>query len=349
MEIIIERSSDGLAHVLFPVKFEVNENFIDFTTIERTSQGIKDVYRGSQLILFGDTFPVDLVYGAAVPGSVTTWVGKKASAGAGVVAAVAVSQFLDGFVEEATGRTIRDWGVEAAIQVQNLPDHLIEGRDSFVKMIELRLVEAELCRRFLEMDDSEFESLASEHPEAAIHLQNGRRKFFEACRANEHLPSVRFGNSTATREIPRSDFSNRTKRDRITPTDSPPTKIGEWAIETLEIEVTSPNWERLDQQRGWKGKLSGNKYIFFQIVDPRFWTRYANEALEIRAPDRIVAQVIYQNVGGRYKNAEAIRVLLFNGERVSSELSLTETKEIVEQNNEASRQYQTKLFEEGED
>jgi len=349
VEFIVGNDSEGLVQVLFPVKFDTLQNFIDFNTIIRTADGIKDTYRGADIALFGSAYESELIYGAADPGSVTTWVGKKLKHGAFIGASFAVAQFSDGFLENATGKTFRDWGGVAGDYAAQLPDYIATGRDDLVKILTQKLIEAETCRRFLEMNEDEFEALISERPDAASIVQSGRRKFYEACRANEDIPSVTFGNTSTSIMVPRSDFSKRTKRQTIEQQRTVVQETGNWVIETLEIEVTSPNWERLDQQRGWKGKLRDGTYIYFHITDSRFWTRVAEQSLVTNSPDRMVAQVIFQDVGGRYKNAEAIKVIEFNGDPISAALTSEKIRELIANHTNASRQFQTPLFMENED
>lgn len=349
MDFIVEGDTDGLVQVLFPVKFGTAPHFIDFNTILRTANGIEDTYRGADIALFGEAYDSELIYGAADPGSVTTWVGKKLKHGVLLGAGFAATQFADGFIENATGKTFRDWGGVAGDYASQLPDYIATEREGLIQIITQKLIEAETCRRFLEINDDEFEALISERPAAASIVQNGRRKFYEACRANEDVLGVTFGNTPSSITVPRSDFSNRTKRQSIERQRAVVQETGNWVIETLEIEVTSPNWERMDQQRGWKGKLRDGKYIYYHITDSSFWTRVAEQTLITNSPDRMTAQVIFQDVGGRYKNAQAIRVIEFNSDPISKALNSEKIREITENRTNASRQFQPPLFIESAD
>ncbi len=127
----------------------------------------------------------------------------------------AATQFADGFLESATGKTFKDWGAVAGDYATKLPNYVASAHKEVVDNLTQSLIEAETCRRFLEMNEDEFEALISERPDAASIVQSGRRKFFEACRANEGLPSVRFEVTESSQKIPRSDFSSRTKRTQL--------------------------------------------------------------------------------------------------------------------------------------
>ena len=70
----------------------------------------------------------------------------------------------------------------------------------------------------------------------------------------------------------------------------------------------------------------------------------ADETLVAKTPDRMTAQVLYQNVGGRYKDAVAIKVVEFNDDSISSMLGNDKLSEIVAERNNASQQVQNALF-----
>ena len=63
----------------------------------------------------------------------------------------------------------------------------------------------------------------------------------------------------------------------------------------------------------------------------------------------MIAQVIYQDIGGRYKNAEVLKVVEFNGDPISEKFSADQVKSIVAGRTSASRQVQDALFIEQED
>lgn len=322
MEFIVADEPGGSTQILFPIKFETKKHFIDLNTIIRTSNGVKETYAGAGIALFGSyDNQIELIYGAAETGSITTWIGKKAKQATIIGSGFAATQFTDGFLENATGKTFRDWGAVAADYAMQLPSYAENLSQTTLDTLTRSLIEADTCKKFLELDEDAFEELISERPDAAQRVQKGRRLFFEACKANEELPSLRFGLTEDSRRIPRRDFPNRTKRQAIAPSKTSLDPLGDWSSEFLTIEVTSPNWDRLDQQRGWKGQVSDGKYIYFHISDTRFWSKVSEKTLITATPDRMKAQVIFKNVAGRYKSAEVIKVVEFNGEPISDALN----------------------------
>ena len=48
----------------------------------------------------------------------------------------------------------------------------------------------------------------------------------------------------------------------------------DWTVEIRYIKVTSPNWDRTDAQRTWRGKYRQNdqdKFAVFHVDDDMFW------------------------------------------------------------------------------
>jgi hypothetical protein len=344
MELRVTIDTDGVAQVLFPINFELNQNFIDFNTVIRTAIGIQHTFRGADIALYDVDYLPDLIFGTAEPGSVIEWVGKKTKQAALLGGAFAVEQFTDGFLEATTGKTFRDWGEEAATKVYELPSYIGDGSEAWLNDLQMKMAEAEVCRKLLEVNEDQLESILAERPDAAASVKKGRRIFYEACRANEDLPSVRFGTSSLSPSIPRREFPMRTHRDTIDRIATPELISGDWKTAILSIEVTSPNWESLDQQRGWKGKLEGGKYIYFHISDSRFWKRVSDKTLAAEVPDTMVAQVVYQGVGGRYKNAEAIRILKFNNDKISEQVNIDLVRQKLDERRIAGQQFQHPLF-----
>jgi hypothetical protein len=346
MELRVEVGRGQELQVLFPIVFETQEHFLDFTTVARVAQGVQEVFRGSTIACVGKDIPAALVFGSTDSGPLRQWLGKRTKELLLMGAGFAAEQFADGFIEAATGKTFYEWGSSAGEIAKSLSEEFGEEVSDFTRaQLQAALIETELCRKFLEIGNEELDSLLSERPDAASTVLNGRRQVYEACRANQHLPSLRFGTSSSSAQILRSEFGGRARRSTLDSTPHEVQTSGEWKSAILRIEVTSPNWDRLDQQRGWKGRLEEGKYIYFHISDSRFWRNVADGSLKAEAPDRLTAQILYQDVGGRFKNADAIRVLEFNGSSISEALPNSQMESRLRDLETARVQIERPLFE----
>lgn len=333
-ELKISTTRVGQTIVFFPVVFEKKQPTISFSTFQKCSAGVLDAYRSAEVALFGSTSQVELELGAFEDGSFKTWFGGVAIATVGW----AGLEFLDGFVEGATGKTVAQYGQIAG---EFISRGATESVDNIAKMMAV----AETCSAILSADNDTFERIISERPEAVDLGLLGRMKFYEACKNDQEIPAVRFGESPSAIRVTRDEFGSRSRRHRIDPhpTDGLIGILGEWRYAVLEIVVTSPTWDREDHQRKWKGRLPDGKYIYFDISDSGFWKRVLDRELETASPDLMTAQILYQDVNGRYKSAKAVKILKFNDQEISIGLGPGELLERIEELN-AAANHQTELF-----
>ncbi|ALI55586.1 hypothetical protein [Celeribacter marinus] len=344
MELRVSIDDGGNPRVLFPIHFEVPDHLIEFSTLQKCSRGVLDVFSGIGVGFPDAAVEFDVVLAPLEEGGVTAWIGKKAHVGTYFLLGALAGPFADGFIEEATGREVRDWGALAYNEAGKL---LVDFSQELVDGVREKMIEAELCRTLLEVNHDRFEELISERPEMAREILNGRRKFYEACKSNKRLPSIQLGVLPETRRIIRREFPDRMVRDHIDSTKTQKTiERGEWKSAILSLEITSPNWERLDQQRGWKGKLKDGKYVYFEISDTRFWQMFEEKSLDADTPDHMTAQFLYRDVNGRFKAAEAIAVFSFNGKNVSKPTSQSKVDQRIAERNAVQAQRQDGLFRE---
>lgn len=89
----------------------------------------------------------------------------------------------------------------------------------------------------------------------------------------------------------------------------PGSEQDDWEFSTVKFKVSSPNWERLDRKRLWKGKDDHGSTVFFSIIDPRFRKFFANGRLTREHEDRIVAQAAFRRSGGRYVDIVLLNII----------------------------------------
>jgi hypothetical protein len=84
--------------------------------------------------------------------------------------------------------------------------------------------------------------------------------------------------------------------------------------------VTSPNWDRDDRQRVWKGRDSKGRERYFRIDDEHFWTLVKAEQLSIHIIDTIKVQWAFRGTMRSPKRIRVLKVLEFNDEVLSEPL-----------------------------
>lgn len=319
----------GKLNVFFPIIFETQSHTISYPTFKKCSEGVLDTYRSAEIALFGTYSELELELAAFEQSSFKSWFGTVAM-GAGIWAA---SEFGDGFLEGLTGKTFNDMGQLAGVLVKELALDIIPSEEDLARAA-AHIARAEACRTLLSMQNDAFEEIMSERPEAAELALTGRRKFFEACKTDSKIPSVRFGATESAPRIIREQFPDFTRREQIAP--HPHEAVNEtWKCAILDITVTSPTWDRDDHQRKWKGKLGDGKYIYFDITDSSFWKKVLDQELNTASPDQMKAQIFYLDVNGRYKSARAERVINFNGQQISKPIEPDQLNEKLTELNSA--------------
>jgi len=94
----------------------------------------------------------------------------------------------------------------------------------------------------------------------------------------------------------------------------------EWIVSTVTLTVTSPNWDRKDKKRQWKGKDIEGKQRTFQVEDEGFWLSVKDNKINPTTNDIITVQWAFQGSDIDPKKARVLKVLKFNDETLSEPL-----------------------------
>lgn len=95
------------------------------------------------------------------------------------------------------------------------------------------------------------------------------------------------------------------------------------------LKVTSPNWDREDRQRQWKGKDGHGRERYFRIDDEHFWSLVKADQLSTHIIDTIKVQWTFQGKAESPKNCRVLKVLEFNGAILSHPLDDNALRAIV--------------------
>jgi hypothetical protein len=85
-----------------------------------------------------------------------------------------------------------------------------------------------------------------------------------------------------------------------------------WQVGIVMLKVTSPNWDKDDKQRQWKGRDEKGRDRFFRIDDEEFWALVQGEKLNPLIIDTMKVQWAF--LGEQQRSARVLRVLEYNGE-----------------------------------
>lgn len=185
------------------------------------------------------------------------------------------------------------------------------------------LIIALLTRRVLEMRPEELEEVCGKK---FIDASEARSEFYLACLDDKNIKAIGFSHDNEF-PIRRESFTERAIRPvRSEEVEEEPS----WAVHIENISVTSPNWEKNDQQyRQWKGKDSDNSNCLFTIEDPNFWSLAKIKGLRVEVVDELRVQWAIQYVKGKPKKRRVLRVLQFNRKKLSDPLTDAELQVIL--------------------
>lgn len=134
-----------------------------------------------------------------------------------------------------------------------------------------------------------------------------RNEFYKACDADAEIRAIGF-DQTSEFPIKRPDF--RRLQVALPPKEEQLINALH-EVEVVVLKVTSPNWEKEDRQRKWKGRDSNDRERHFWIEDEDFWHLVAAQKLNPSTTDKMKVQWAY--IGDKRSHARVLKVLEYNG------------------------------------
>lgn len=299
-----------------PIYFEmpstgmILSTFVDTTQeFERTLLGFESdlIKCGLQLriiVLPPDAGSFRNNLGVVVIGIGTFWAFLESDTGKGFV--FGLTGKLPNEIAEDVGEAVRE-KISSFDKLPSPPPEIVP-----LEKIVCGAILAESAKCFLELNTSELQEVGIT-PALLPQSFSAKNEFFHACEANGRIKSVSFHHD-GRYPISRDEFQQRVAQV------PPGSEQDDWEFSTVKFKVSSPNWERLDRKRLWKGKDDHGSTVFFSIIDPRFWKFSATGRLTRQHEDRIVAQAAFRRSGGKYVDIVLLNIIRFNDLKVSKYL-----------------------------
>lgn len=293
---------------------------IPLATFVRTSQQTEAVLRGLSRELFGDELQFDLVVLPPDDGTFLTRLGLILSGVAGAFWLFLESDIGKGFVKGLTDQQPAYWsealGRELKTSIEHAPD---DAKHSFADDYDYgaRIV-SEMTTSFLRKSTDELARIGIT-PGKFRDAFEARNQFYHACSETPELRAVGFSEEPNF-PIQRSDFV------RLQVSLPPPDDEDDhpWFVATVILKVTSPNWDRHDRARKWKGRDLGGRDRHFSVEDKDFWHHAVAGTISTHIIDEMKVQWAFQGKPDQPRNCRVLRVLEFNGLQMSEPLSVDE-------------------------
>ena len=232
------------------------------------------------------------------------------------------SETVQRISKELTGKIPADHLIEAVVE-PDATSEIIEDIDFIsaeLEQEEINNIEeliSESVRGALQKTREEISNLDIP-TELKYELENAQSDLFGAALADPDVKGIGFGEEDDF-PIRRNQFAQRAIRP-VPPKreeDSDP----DWRVEVVQIRVTSPQFERLDQtSRRWKGKNAQGSNILFEVEDEEFWQRLNRREFEFADSTVVEAQIATLFVDGKAKLHRAIRILKVDSIQVGNPL-----------------------------
>lgn len=299
--------------------FDVDGHALSLDTFINTATNTRAIIEAYNRDLFDGQLAYELVVLAPEPGSFLSKLALFVWGGAASVFAFLETDMGAAYFEGLTGKEPKEYAQELGERHKEalnpgIGDEILEEDKNELGTCLI----IEMTEGLLEVDrDTVLRIVPKGLLDDAI---SARGAFFEACLENNAIQGLGFVPENEF-PIPRNKFAERAQRirrdDELLEGENE-----EWYVTCENIFVSSPNWDKDDQEhRNWKGKDAARKDCYFVIDDEEFWQHVKDRELDVGVLDGLMVQWAFQLSGNRPKNRRVLRVLEFNGERLSNPLN----------------------------
>lgn len=315
---------------ILPIHFSLPGHAIPLSTFIHTANQTANIFKAFNREIFENGLKYEILVLPPELGSFKNRLGVAVVA-VGVVAwGFVESDIGKAYVQGLTGQEPSHWaelaGAKSKEILQGETDHKEKDPNTEIARIKCQaasLILSKSAQTFLQTDHITLETMgvSTRKFRDAYESRNG---FYQACKEVEEIQAVGFDERPIF-PIKRNDFSRlqvnipQSEEDNET-----------WWVDILELVVTSPNWERNDNQRTWKGRDSKGHERYFRIEDDEFWRLAHQNLLDIQIEDRIKVQWAFLGKVEAPREARVIRVIEFNGQALSPTLSADELSSILD-------------------
>ena len=328
-------ADDGPIEVL-PIHFDVPEHYIPLHTFIETARETEAIIAALNQRWFGGDLQYRVVVLPPKEGTFLAYLGITIAAVGTATWAFLQSKPGEEFIRELTGydfkelmglagRKVRESVLHkppvekpkdavAEIPTSEQPTKLKQEGVEEQKVV-ASIVVIETTRKFL-MTDVEQLRRSGLGPESFQEGYEARNAFYRACAEEKEIRALGF-DETKNFSVKRSDFARlqvSVEQREDVPVQENPT------VELATLTVSSPNWDRGDSKRQWRGKEASGVWRNFQVGDEGFWAITGKDQLNLHGQDTIKVQWAYHGTGKQRRNFKVLKVLEYNGEVLAAPL-----------------------------
>ncbi|MBL8564324.1 MAG: hypothetical protein JNM89_01250 [Hyphomicrobiaceae bacterium] len=319
---------------IIPLHFDVPTHILPLNTFIETAARTKDIVEAFNRSLFDGRLVYEIYVLTPEDGSFKSKLAVYVISGATAVAVFAESDMGKAFVEGLTnhppdhyfreaGKYIRKTVIDLASQPVEQPhptvadpDHDAAKRDGSTAIL------VETTKSFLQKDRSELRKIGVDERKFRDAYE-ARNEFYIACSQNRQIQALGFEEEPVF-PIKRADFARL--QVALGPKEDVP-QIDNWIVEIVTLSVTSPNWDREDRNRTWKGKDANKKERNFSIEDEYFWTLVRDRQINPSIIDTMKMQWAF--VTDKRRTPRVLKVLEYNAQVLGEPLDENALKTLL--------------------
>jgi hypothetical protein len=261
-----------LAIEIFPIHFDVPGHEIPLATFISAATNTERVIHGLNAELFDGRVEFELFVLPPQEGTFLQRLEVRLLAGWAAIWAFTASDIGKGYIKGLTGHEPAYWSEVAGEATAHLAEAVAHPHQHEKKVGTVIVTEA--AKSFLEKESSELQRVGIT-PAKFREAYAAKNAFYEACDATPRLRAIGFSEAPIF-PIQKQDFLRlQTELPPELEDAQPP-----WHVATAKLHVTSPNWDRDDRQRAWKGRDQQGRNRHFRIEDEEFWNRVAAGAIK---------------------------------------------------------------------
>lgn len=293
---------------VIPIHFDVPGHELPLSTFVSTSEQTRAIIRALNEELFEGQLQFQILVLPPAEGSFLTRLGLVLLGGWGIIWTFTESDIGQAFIKGLTGHEPAYWAENAGTSARNLLAQHTEAGDGPEESPEQKVVGTIVCeavKSFLSRPNRELvhQGLDKARFRAAYEAKNA---FYESCAVTPQIRGLGFDERPIF-PINRDQFPEHHS------TLPPPEEADDlWFVTTAVLRVTSPNWDRDDRARQWKGRDHQGRDRYFRIEDEDFWGLVGREAISTHIIDTMKVQWAYQGRPEQPRNCRVLRVLEFN-------------------------------------
>lgn len=307
----------GRPIVAFPIYYDVPADRLRLKTFIAAAQKYEILVSEiiSELLHADAAFQVYVLPPEA--GSFRQKLGVVVIAGLGGIIGAGGWVMMDGFLEGLSGLPPREWSQELG---EKLREQYKSENGEDAELDEELFASAEVTAALVEMTrhvastPTELLARIGIRPEEHPRVFSAKTDLYYEIEVDPQVKGIGFGEEDKA-PIRREEFS------RYQVSTGKVEESREWKVELARYFVSSPNWDRYDTRRKWKGREEGGSTVYFSIVDENFWEMARVGNLDSHVMDELIAQVAVRYVDGRKHERVVVNIIRFNDMPISRELS----------------------------